>query len=130
RSQVKLSQDKAQQRSERWQNIAISACEQSGRNHLPVIHVPQALESWLTQLSSPKRLMLHPQATLSLSTIDYQQGESVVFAVGPEGGFSEEEKNKLLRHQFIPLALGPRILRTESAGLAALACAELLWGDF
>ncbi|MBU6467789.1 MAG: 16S rRNA (uracil(1498)-N(3))-methyltransferase [Betaproteobacteria bacterium] len=130
RSIVKLTQDKVQQRIERWVNIAIGACEQSGRNYIPTISQPQPLAPWLTNLTIDKRVVLHPEGGTVLNAINYQRGESVVFAVGPEGGFSAEEIELLRRHQFHSIRLGPRVLRTETAGLAALSCAQQLWGDF
>ncbi len=130
RSMVKLTQDKVKPRVERWLNIAISACEQSGRNHIPIIHAPQSLESWTSHLSIDKKVVLHPQASVTMKELTYQKCESVVFAVGPEGGFSPEEMTLLARYQFSSIRLGPRVLRTETAGLAILSVAQQLWGDF
>ena len=130
RSIVKIATDKMQQRMERWQNIIISACEQSGRNILPIITAPISLSHWLPSLTASQRIVLKPNSRERLDQLTINKKEQVVFIVGPEGGLSDEEIALLLTHQFTGISLGPRILRTETAGLAVLSCAQLLWGDF
>lgn len=110
-----------------WQGIVQSACEQCGRNRLPLLDPPIRLQDWLPQLDG-FRLILHPVGGRMLSDLPPPQGQ-VTLLSGPEGGFSEGERQQTLDAGFTPLRLGPRILRTETAALAALAAIQTLWGD-
>lgn len=110
----------------RWREIVIGACEQSGRAHLPEVHAPTALEDISTAASM--RLVLDPQAATGLADCRPADNEISV-AIGPEGGFSEQDM-KLLGHKgFTGVRFGPRILRTETAGIAAVAALQALYGD-
>lgn len=128
RCDVRLKGDRQDKKLEHWQKIAISACQQSGRNYVPTIHPVQTLEEWLAQRQEQIKLVLHPHQQQPLS--EYQPPQSVALLVGPEGGFSEPEVELCLAQGFDGLTLGPRILRTETAALAALSVLQFQWGDF
>ena len=125
---VRLDEDKKGHRLRHWQRIIRSACEQSGRNQLPTLDEPLALEDWLEQPSG-LRLFLDPQGTASLDCLTSSEGR-VTLLSGPEGGFAERERDRARHAGFTPIHLGPRILRTETAVLAALAAVQTLWGDW
>lgn len=129
RSVSRLAGDRAERRLDHWRQIAISACEQCGRNRLPELHPPRELEEWL-RASTPAslRLMLAPDATQSLAAIARPAG-AVETLVGPEGGFTPQEQAAAIRAGFRAVRLGPRVLRTETAALAVLAAINTLWGD-
>ncbi|HET9835154.1 MAG TPA: 16S rRNA (uracil(1498)-N(3))-methyltransferase [Rhodanobacteraceae bacterium] len=130
RSEVKLDESRARKRLEHWQAVAISACEQSGRARIPVIAPVQPLRTWVDSLDgSAARLALLPEGEITprvLGALD----RGVVLAVGPEGGFEEADSALLRDAGFHGLALGPRVLRTETAGIAAIAALQALYGDF
>lgn len=125
--EVRLNEERAQKRQEHWQQVAISACEQSGRSHVPVIHPIQKLNTWMTQPHEGLKLVLHPYAK-ALS--EYAPTQQLTVLIGPEGGLSENEVEAALTQGFNAVSLGPRILRTETAPVAVLAIAQHLWGDF
>jgi 16S rRNA (uracil1498-N3)-methyltransferase len=131
RSVVKLSAERAEKRTEHWQNIAISACEQSGRARLPRVAHPLSLDSWIHQ--NPKndtcRILLNPIGAIRLANIVKPTSE-IQLLIGAEGGLSKEEIDLASLHGFQSIVLGPRILRTETAGLTAISAMQLLWGDF
>lgn len=124
---VKLDQARANKRQQRWQAIAVSACEQSGRVRVPTVHPPVALAGLD---HPPERALCHldPQAQGSLNALTRTTALTVV--VGPEGGFSPQELDQLVGMGSQGIKLGPRILRTETAGVACLAAVQALWGDF
>lgn len=136
RSVVHLSGERASKRQQHWQKIIVSACEQCGRNQVPQASPLMALPHWLSQKKADKsphdlRFMLSPVATQSLHDIVKPAANAhVTFVTGPEGGFTAEEEAAILHSGFIPIRLGKRILRTESAALAAIAAIQTLWGDF
>ena len=117
--------ERAAARHEHWQRIAIAACEQCGRNRIPEIREPVALERYRPGAGS--KILLSPSGAGKLA--DLAKGP-VVLAAGPEAGFSDGEEQLLLRAGFQPVRLGPRTLRTETAALAALAALNALAGDF
>ena len=125
---VRLDEDKTGQRLQHWQRIIRSACEQCGRNRLPILDEPVQISKWLEQPSG-LRLFLDPQGTASLERLPPPDGH-VTLLSGPEGGFSDPERDWGIQVGFIPIRLGPRILRTETAVLAALSAAQTLWGDW
>lgn len=131
RSNVKLTGERLAKKSAHWEKIIQSACEQSGRNILPELHSPSSLESALNQYASNPvlKLILHPFANKRLRDIDIKLGE-VVLLIGPEGGFSEAELLLAEESGFLPLSLGPRVLRTETAPMAVIAGLQSRWGDF
>ncbi|MCB1598878.1 MAG: 16S rRNA (uracil(1498)-N(3))-methyltransferase [Xanthomonadales bacterium] len=136
RTEVKLDAEREARRMAHWRQVLISACEQSGRARVPELAAPMALPSWLAELladataadAGSVRLMLDPEGDVVLR--DLPQATRALLAVGPEGGFSEHEGDMLQRAGFTRLRLGPRVLRTETAGLAAIAALQSHWGDF
>lgn len=127
---VKLDAARTARRREHWQKIAESACEQSGRIRPPLIDAPLPLKSWFGQRSRQPdiELVLQPGATKALTSIALPQTK-VCILIGPEGGFSDSEYEDAAVAGFIAVSLGPRILRTETAALAALAVLQAAWGD-
>jgi 16S rRNA (uracil1498-N3)-methyltransferase len=131
RSVVRLSEARAEAKLVHWRRIAIAACEQCGRNRLPEIDPPSSVADYCRQNQVERlRLLLSPGAPLGLREAVAQAPESVAIAAGPEGGFSGEEEARLAAAGFAPVRLGPRVLRTETAALAALAALNALAGDF
>lgn len=129
RSVVRLDGERAVRRVEHWQGVAASACEQCGRNRVPVVAPLVSLEHWLAQPGSvPLRLMLLPQAERCLH--DLPPASALELLIGAEGGLEPREEAMAEAAGFIGVRLGPRVLRTETAGLAALAAIQTLWGDF
>ncbi len=128
RCEVRLKGERLDKKMEHWQKVAISACEQSGRNRIPTIHQPQYFADWAKNNNADVLLLLHPHRQKPLR--DYPQPASVALLVGPEGGFSEQEVEMAMSSGFAGLTLGPRILRTETAALAALSVFQFQWGDF
>jgi 16S rRNA (uracil1498-N3)-methyltransferase len=125
---VRLDEDRQGVRHQHWQKIIRSACEQSGRSRLPTIDEPQRLEDWLDQPTGP-RVFLDPQGAATLASLPTPEGR-VTLLSGPEGGFADKERDWARQAGFTPIRLGPRILRTETAVLAALAAVQTLWGDW
>jgi len=131
RSVVKLSAERAEKRTEHWQNIAISACEQSGRAYVPNVLAPTSLEQWLSKNPSANstRILLNPIGAIRLTEIPKPTDE-IQLLIGAEGGLSQEEIDLATSYHFQSIVLGPRILRTETAALTAIAAMQLAWGDF
>lgn len=129
-SVVKLDTERAAKRHEHWLKISQSACEQCGRNTLPEIEMPRALDSWLT--GSPgdgkTRIMLDPRGRESIATLPAPD-KIVELLIGPEGGLSDSEYAQCEEVGFKAVSLGPRILRTETATLAGIAVLQASWGD-
>lgn len=129
-SVVKLDQRRAEKRWRHWRGIAASACEQCGRNRLPSIDPPGTLPNLLGECrdSAQAKLLLQPGVDATLGSID--AGDSgLIVLVGPEGGFSDLEREHAEVAGFTPVGLGPRILRTETAAVAALSALQTLYGD-
>jgi 16S rRNA (uracil1498-N3)-methyltransferase len=124
---VRLDEDRRRGRREHWQKLVNSACEQCGRNRVPELGEPRHLEDWRPD---PKglRLFFDPEGRVSLPELPTPTGTVFVLS-GPEGGFAPREKQWAAAEGFVPVQLGPRILRTETAVLAALAAIQTLWGD-
>ena len=129
RCNVKLDEDRRQKRLQHWQSIIISACEQSGRNKVPEIMPPQTLTYWLTTIKADHSFILAPTARQKLKQITLKNNASVVLLIGPEGGLSDLEINQAQQKGFTPLNLGPRVLRTETAAIAALTALQCYFGD-
>ena len=130
RSVVKLSGERAEKRREHWQNVVISACEQSGRAVLPPVAPPLSLPDWLAQPSAATlRITLSPNAERCLHDLPPPAGE-VCLLIGAEGGLTDEEIAMAASQGFVPVRLGKRILRTETASLAAISAIQTLWGDY
>jgi len=128
RCNVRLSDERWEKKLQHWQAVAISACEQCGRNHLPTIEQPLTLTAWLAQDRNELRLTLDPQAATGIAALDAMPHQ-VSLLVGPEGGLSEGELSAAQRAGYRGIQLGPRVLRTETAGVAALAVLQGRWGD-
>lgn len=131
RSVAKLSGERADKRLAHWNSVAISACEQCGRNTLPQIGMPQDFGAWLSEVRGQggAKFMLHPEGSSPLQKQPAPQG-SVILLIGPEGGFGEDEVKMVQLAGFSAIRLGKRILRTETAGMAGIAALQTLWGDF
>jgi len=131
RSVVKLSQERAEKRIEHWQNVAISACEQSGRAFVPKVLPPLSLENWLSQnpYNNTLRILLNPVGAKRLNEIP-KPASAIELLIGAEGGLSQGEIDMASSQQFQSIVLGPRILRTETAALTAISVMQALWGDF
>ncbi|WP_394004041.1 16S rRNA (uracil(1498)-N(3))-methyltransferase [Luteimonas sp. WGS1318] len=129
RSEVKLDADRAAKRHAHWRSVVVSACEQSWRSRLPDVAAPQTLAAALAALPADgARWLLDPEAADGIATMPAPAG-AVVLAVGPEGGWSANDRAALVAAGFGGLRLGPRILRTETAGMAAVAALQARFGD-
>lgn len=127
RSVVHLSGERAERRIAHWRRVAASACEQCGRNRLPAVEPVTALDELLLRPRAGLKLLLSPDGEQTLARLP--RSESVLVLIGPEGGLSARERAAALAAEFVALRFGPRILRTETAPLAALAALQALWGD-
>lgn len=130
RSEVKLDEARAEKRLAHWRSVVGSACEQSGRARVPAVSAPRSLQATLAALApGGLRLILDPEGELSFSTLHVDADTAVLLAIGPEGGWSPLDRQQLRDAGFQGLRLGPRILRTETAGLAAIAALQARFGD-
>lgn len=129
RTNVKLDKERSEKRLAHWQSIIISACEQSGRNLIPEISPIETLDQALPHFDQTWRFILSPHTGKTFKNLPIQQNDSVLLFIGPEGGLSENEMNKVMRQGFIPITLGPRVLRTETAGLVAISALQTHFGD-
>lgn len=127
RSQVTLNGPRLERRGDHWRGILIGACEQSGRRRLPRIATATAYSDWLAA-HDEGGLLLDPEASRPLTALP-APGPSMTLLIGPEGGLSPGEQRSARARGFEGVRLGPRILRTETAPLAAIAVAQALWGD-
>ena len=132
RSVVRLDAERAEKRVAHWQQVLIGACEQCGRNIIPGLAAPVPVIDWLGVLpaagAGELRVLLSPHASTRLAELP--RPRSVTLLAGPEGGFTEVEADLAQQREFVAVRLGPRVLRTETAALAALAAINTLWGDF
>ena len=127
---VRLSGERAEKRVARWQEIVVSACEQSGRNIVPKVLPLTTYAQALQQLpQETTKLLMSLNRAQKLSDVQPQSGK-VVFMVGPEGGWTEKEEQQAFDAGFQSVTLGKRVLRTETASLAAIATMQTLWGEF
>ncbi len=128
RSVIKLTKERAEKRVSRWENIVVAASEQCGRNSLAEITPVMSFQNWIKQKQTQPVLIFTPNANQSLSDWAFQnQQKNVTFMIGPEGGFSQEEEKLAIENGAIALSLGSRILRTETAGMAAVASLTAIW---
>jgi 16S rRNA (uracil1498-N3)-methyltransferase len=126
---VKLTAERAEKKMAHWQGIITSATEQCGRNRLAHLGNLIEVQKWLSQQDMHKRILLSPRAESSLADwARHHPPQAVTLMIGPEGGFSEAEEQLAIRQGAIALSMGPRILRTETAGLAAIAALNAAWG--
>ncbi len=129
---VKLSSERLAKKRDQWQNIVISACEQSGRCIVPEVTEPMSLQDWLNQETYALKLNLHPKAQHSIMTLPIENTENkqrVRLLIGPEGGLSDEEISQANLADFQDILLGPRVLRTETAALTAITALQCRFGD-
>ncbi|MDQ7311822.1 16S rRNA (uracil(1498)-N(3))-methyltransferase [Stenotrophomonas sp. Sm10] len=130
RTEVKLDAARAEKRVSHWNNVVTSACGQSGRASIPQVGPPLSLAQAAAALPADTlRLTLDPLGAHRLSTLDAAPAGGIVIAIGPEGGWSPRDRDQLAAAGFQGLQLGPRILRTETAGLAAIAALQARLGD-
>jgi len=127
---VKLNDARLQNKVSRWELIIISACEQSGRNYIPSIEMPTHLSKWLTESRNSYNIILEPQAAINMKNLDIINYSEITILIGPEGGLSDIEVLLAQKNGFIPVRLGPRVLRTETAALVALSALQTRFGDF
>lgn len=124
----KIDPSRQQKKLQHWQAVVVSAAEQCGRDRVPIVHAPRLLMDWITSLPlGPLKLMLDPAARQGLRPLGHTH--DVVLLSGPEGGFSETEVDTARQSGFTGIRLGPRVLRTETAAIAAIAALQTLWGD-
>lgn len=127
RCEVRLKAEREDKRLRHWQQVAISACEQSLRTRVPEILDVSPLEQWVRNVDADLKLVLHHHTAQPLQTMDAPA--SVALLIGPEGGLTEAEVEAALAAGFQPVAFGPRVMRTETAPVAACAILQYLWGD-
>lgn len=125
---VKLNAERLEKKRQQWQKIVISACEQSGRNSVPLVAEPMFLDDWLAQETTALKINLHPKAQHSIMNLPIENTR-VRLLVGPEGGLSDEEILTASQHDFHDVLLGPRVLRTETAALTAITALQCRYGD-
>lgn len=127
---VKLDAARAAKKIQHWQQVAISACEQCGRNRLPVVHAIKPLQQWLAVTDAERKFVLHHRAeSAGLASVAGAAPHVAALLVGPEGGLSEAEITAAEQAGYAALRLGPRVLRTETAPLAVIAVLQACWGD-
>jgi 16S rRNA (uracil1498-N3)-methyltransferase len=126
---VRLSPERSTKKLMHWHGIVVAAAEQSGRNRLAHLDEPVDFHAWLGHQNLHRRIMLTPRAEQSLSDwARHHPPQCLALIIGPEGGFTELEEAAARSHNVLMLSMGPRVLRTETAGLAALAVLNASWG--
>ncbi|TAK72207.1 MAG: 16S rRNA (uracil(1498)-N(3))-methyltransferase [Gammaproteobacteria bacterium] len=129
RCNVRLEGEREEKRLAHWQSVIISACEQSGRNRIPEMVMPLTLKAGLASLKADACFVLSPYASSKLSSLTLPVRASVAVLIGPEGGLSEQEVVMAEKHGFLLLNVGPRVLRTETAAIAAMTLLQGHYGD-
>lgn len=129
RCNVKINAERWEKKHQQWQKIIISACEQSGRNTLPILHPPIELNKWIGQTTQAVRLTLDPHAEQNMGQLPITQQHGVRLLIGPEGGLAETETYNAAQRGFKTVTFGPRVLRTETAALASIAVLQAQYGD-
>ncbi|GAA6183428.1 MULTISPECIES: 16S rRNA (uracil(1498)-N(3))-methyltransferase [Aliiglaciecola] len=125
---VKLSAERWEKKCQQWQKLIISACEQCGRNQIPTLHPCTSIHEWTKQSTTQLRLTLHPRAEKSIKHLSIPSS-GVKLLIGPEGGFTESEIYATEQVGFQTVQMGPRVLRTETAAIAAIAALQAIHGD-
>lgn len=127
---VRLAAERAQKKLQHWQGVAVAAAEQCGRNRVPQIGDIADFRTWIAQPEPHRRILLTPRAETSLTNWARSQApQALCLIIGPEGGLSAAEEEDALKHGALALSMGARVLRTETAGMAALAALNALWGE-
>jgi 16S rRNA (uracil1498-N3)-methyltransferase len=128
---VRLAAERAEKKLAHWQGVIVAAAEQCGRNRLPKLAPVEDFPRWIAQNDLHRRILLTPRASQSLADwARHQPPQALTLMVGPEGGFSAAEEDAAIKAGALALGMGPRVLRTETAALAALAALGGLWGGF
>jgi 16S rRNA (uracil1498-N3)-methyltransferase len=125
---VRIEEKSAEKKMLHWRKIIIASCEQCGRNRLPALSEPTSLLQWLALDDNSVKLLLHPGAGQRLSTLG-NINDPLSVLTGPEGGFSSIEVEQAMASDYVSVNLGPRVLRTETAAVAAISACQALWGD-
>lgn len=128
RTEVKLSGDRLDKRQQHWQQVAISACEQCQRNLVPIVRSAEPIGLWIDHTIATSKVVLHHRSVRTLTELSSPNGD-LTLLIGPEGGLSDAEISLAEKKDFQAVRLGPRVLRTETAPLAAISIAQALWGD-
>jgi len=129
RTEVKLKGDREDKKLRHWRQILISACEQSGRNRIPLLHAPQGLREWFA-VEAGCKLLLHHRSNTTLKSLADTKHTAAALLIGPEGGLSSNEIEQGMAAGFQSLTVGPRVFRTETAPLVVLSILQGMWGDF
>jgi 16S rRNA (uracil1498-N3)-methyltransferase len=130
RTEVRLDAERSDKKMAHWRGVLASACEQCGRATLPALAAPRSLADAVAADANPLRFLLDPEASDAIADLGLPRDAALTLAIGPEGGFSERDRAILKAGGFRGLRLGPRILRTETAGLAAIAALNAMYGDW
>jgi 16S rRNA (uracil1498-N3)-methyltransferase len=125
---VKLSGERLEKKLQQWRKIVVSACEQCARNTLPVIHQPKSLDQWASEQTDELKLNLHPRASYSINSLP-EPVHGIRLVIGPEGGLSDTEIEFASQQGFDEVLIGPRVLRTETAGLTVISALQTRFGD-
>jgi 16S rRNA (uracil1498-N3)-methyltransferase len=129
RSVVRIGKEHVDKKVQHWEGIVVAACEQSGRTRMPTVQAPLPLERWLTLPATGTRLILAPGDFPRIQALPMDLPTPVYLLIGPEGGFTDEEVEACIQAGIMPVSLGPRILRAETASIAALALLQHRFGD-
>lgn len=129
RCEVRLNDARLDKRLQHWQQVAVSAAEQCGRGVVPEVSPPLALAEWVKKCNEMLKLTLHHHSAHPLTTFSAPKNNKIALLIGPEGGLTEAEVDLAKAQEFQAIALGPRVLRTETAPVVALTALNLLWGD-
>jgi 16S rRNA (uracil1498-N3)-methyltransferase len=128
RSVIRLNAERATKKMSHWQGVLAAASEQCGRNRLPHLNEPLPFLNWIAQQDLHPRLLLSPRGTQSLSGwAKHHPAQAVTLIIGPEGGLTPLEEQAAMTHGALCLTMGERVLRTETAGLAAMAALQSIW---
>jgi 16S rRNA (uracil1498-N3)-methyltransferase len=130
RTVVNLNSERKQRRREHWQSIVQSACEQSGRNFVPLVNEVESLPVWVNKLGGGNKFVLNHRAAQGVQDLRVDTTQPVYMLIGPEGGLNSAEIEHAEETGFISVRLGPRVLRTETAALAFISLLQARWGDF
>lgn len=128
RTVIKLKSNSTKSRKARWQSIATHACQQCGENWLPEINEIQPLEDWTQAVNTKHKIVLYPGAETKLSSLTFD--DSVAIAVGPEGDFTDSEIKLLTKKDFLPVKLGERVLRADTAVISAVSAIRAMCEEF
>lgn len=127
--EVSLKGERLEKKMQQWRHLLISACEQSGLNIIPILNPPQPAHQWFASVETERKWLLHTD-NLPADPFHGEAPASLCFAVGPEGGFDDEEVALAREHGFEVITLGPRVWRTETAPVVMLSLIQMTWGDF